>query len=216
MRAKGSVGCSVPNSLTRCSRPDAVFKHDYFLFFSNSQGICLSLWFTLSTLPLADKAGRARLETTLMALVTALVFVALLTGLAVQPTAAAQGLAGGLCSAAALVMYAAPLSTVLEVVRTRSSASLSWPLCVAATLNAAMWTTYGVAVKDPSILVPNIPGIASGALQVALILRFPAAKPGLSPPPESELLGAEEAEEAAVGRRDRALSPRRGKSVDRG
>ena len=37
-------------------------KGDYYLFLSNSQGIVLGVWFTLSSLQLADAAGRRALE----------------------------------------------------------------------------------------------------------------------------------------------------------
>ncbi len=42
------------------------------------------------------------------------------------------------------------------------------------TLNAALWTTYGVAVLDPYIWLPNGIGLALSVVQVALRLVFPA------------------------------------------
>ena len=44
--------------------------------------------------------------------------------------------------------YAAPLSTLVHVLRSRCSASLHWPLCLANGVNGALWTAYGV-VRAP-------------------------------------------------------------------
>lgn len=42
------------------------------------------------------------------------------------------------------------------------------------TLNAALWTTYGVAVTDVYIYLPNGIGLALSVMQVALRAVFPA------------------------------------------
>jgi uncharacterized protein with PQ loop repeat len=43
-----------------------------------------------------------------------------------------------------LIYYAAPLSSMAEVIKTRNSASILLPLTLMNTLNAALWATYGV------------------------------------------------------------------------
>lgn len=51
-----------------------------------------------------------------------------------------RGTAGNVVT---LIYYAAPLSTMAEVIRTRNSASILMPLCIMNMLNAGLWTTYG-------------------------------------------------------------------------
>jgi hypothetical protein len=167
--------------------------------------------------------GRATLETTFTACTGVLVFVALLAGLVIPSPAAAESFVGGCATAAALLYYAAPLSSAWEVVRSRSAASLSLPLCLASLTNAALWSVYGAAVRDPAILVPNVPGIACGLLQLALIARFGArlapagaAKDAAAAAGTAAAPGGYDAldEEGGSGREggrvgERTLSPRR-------
>lgn len=55
---------------------------------------------------------------------------------------------GFTANAILLIYYAAPLSTIATVVRTRSSASLHLPLAVMNTINGALWLIYGLAISD--------------------------------------------------------------------
>ncbi len=42
-----------------------------------------------------------------------------------------------------LIYYSAPLTTVKEVLVSRSSSSLYWPLCMMNVLNGLLWVGYG-------------------------------------------------------------------------
>ena len=62
-----------------------------------------------------------------------------------------SGACRGFAAASAQVAYyAAPLSTLLKVVRQRSSASLHFPLCLANAINVACWLSYGVVRRPPA------------------------------------------------------------------
>ena len=58
--------------------------------------------------------------------------------------------------------YAAPLSTLAEVVRWRCSASLHWPLVTMNAVNSALWTAYGV-VGGGWALAGGLAGSSRGA-----------------------------------------------------
>jgi hypothetical protein len=147
------------------------FKGDPFVFFSNSQGVVLGVWCTLSCLPLADAKQRRALERGFTAVTALLVAVAFGAGMALNSDVAEQ-LVGNTACAAAVCFYLVPLSTLREVVRTRNASSLSLPLCLASLANACLWTVYGAAVRDASIVTPNVPGILAGLLQLAMLARY--------------------------------------------
>jgi len=75
--------------------------------------------------------------------------------------------------------YGAPLSTIVEVCRTRSSDSLHVRTVAMTVLNCFFWLAYGMAVSDPFIYVPNGVGFAFGCIQTLLLVVFPS-KPSLS------------------------------------
>ena len=70
------------------------------------------------------------------------------------------------------VADAAPLSTIVAVVRTRSAATLHLPLAVMQIVNGGLWLGYGLAVSDPFIWVPNAIGTITGTILCALIFVF--------------------------------------------
>ena len=57
--------------------------------------------------------------------------------------------------------YTAPLSTIAQVLRSRCSASLYWPLCLMNGINGALWAAYGV-VSSPGPCVHGGPVLAPG------------------------------------------------------
>lgn len=78
-----------------------------------------------------------------------------------------------------LIFYAAPLSSIAEVLRNRSSAPLNEPLASMAIINGSLWAVYGWAVNDAFIWAPNFVGALLGVLQVALCKTFPSKMPQL-------------------------------------
>lgn len=69
--------------------------------------------------------------------------------------------------------YGAPLSTILTVLRTQSSATIHVPTTITNTLNGTFWAAFGIATLDWFIAVPNGLGGILGVLQGILCLAFP-------------------------------------------
>lgn len=69
--------------------------------------------------------------------------------------------------------YGAPLSTIWTVLRTRNSASVHIPTMIASTANGLFWGSYGLAILDPFVAVPNGLGTALGVIQCFLVMSFP-------------------------------------------
>ena len=69
--------------------------------------------------------------------------------------------------------YGAPLSTIYQVLKTRSCASIHVPTMLTNTANGAFWFAYGVAVWDLFIVIPNGLGALLGVVQFVLRIVFP-------------------------------------------
>ena len=166
----------------------SILIEDYFLFFSNAPGAMVGMYFTLVAYGLSQYKSKTRdaLETTLMTMMFALLALALYVGIVAmdQSREHKKTVVGLFANLVLLVYYAAPLSTVKEVIVTRDSRSLYLPLAVGNTVNGTAWFVYGMALSDWYLTAPNGVGAMLGALQLALMCTFPS-KPVASPAPSS-------------------------------
>lgn len=72
-----------------------------------------------------------------------------------------------------IFFYGAPLSTIFQVLRTRSSATIHIPTMLLNTLNGLFWSAFGISVADYFIGVPNALGALLGLVQIVLCIIFP-------------------------------------------
>jgi solute carrier family 50 protein (sugar transporter) len=142
------------------------------LYWVNQLGFLFGLFFTLSCYGLARTKTRDRIlaQVLFFALVIPLVgAVGVLTEMSSDRLKLMWGFtANGIL----LLYYAAPLSTVLSVIRTKSSKSLNLPLAIMQCVNGCLWLGYGIAVSDPFIYVPNAVGACTGAVLLLLLFSF--------------------------------------------
>ena len=82
--------------------------------------------------------------------------------------------------------YGAPLSSIAQVCRDRTSESIHIATMVTNILNSCFWTIYGIAILDAFIYVPNGLGAILGFLQVGMVLLFPRKRTSRSPPRTEE------------------------------
>lgn len=73
----------------------------------------------------------------------------------------------------AIVMFGSPLSSISYVFKSRSTESLSFPLCFANFATASLWSLYGTLINDYFVMLPNLVGSLLGFTQVALFAKFP-------------------------------------------
>ena len=86
----------------------------------------------------------------------------------------------GLLSCCMSVLYcAAPLASVVTVIRTRSTESLPFYLILATMAMTASWTLYGFIIEDTFVILPNLLGclIASGQLLLFIVYNSSNIKP---------------------------------------
>ena len=64
-----------------------------------------------------------------------------------------------------------------EVIETKSTKSLPFPMAVATVVNCSLWASFGgLVIHDPFIWAPNILGLASGLTQLGLFAKYGFAK----------------------------------------
>ncbi|EOY22579.1 Medicago truncatula MTN3, putative [Theobroma cacao] len=79
---------------------------------------------------------------------------------------------GWFCVVSSAGVFAAPLSIMRLVVRTKSVEFMPFALSFFLTLSAIMWLIYGVLLKDFYISLPNIIGVVLGMIQMVLFVVY--------------------------------------------
>lgn len=142
------------------------------IYWPNQLGLMLGLFFTLSCYGLANTKTRDR---QLFIIMFFTLIVPLIGAIGTMTQLSQHGLKllwGFTANAILLLYYAAPLSTVITVLRTHSAASLHLPLAIMQLVNGSLWFGYGLAVTDPFIWVPNGIGAITGTSLCCLIFIF--------------------------------------------
>lgn len=73
---------------------------------------------------------------------------------------------------AGLLMYASPGATVVQVVRTKSAASIPTTMVVVGTISNTVWIVYGLLLDDLLIAIPTVVNASFGVFQLALCVAY--------------------------------------------
>ncbi|WJX21949.1 hypothetical protein P8452_11309 [Trifolium repens] len=85
---------------------------------------------------------------------------------------------GWICTFISICVYMAPLSTVVQVVRTKSVECMPLALSLCLTINAAVWSIFGLfedTYQDVNIFFPNMIGFLLGTFQMCLYWYYSRA-----------------------------------------
>ncbi|EEF49905.1 bidirectional sugar transporter SWEET16 [Ricinus communis] len=88
---------------------------------------------------------------------------------------------GIVCAALTIGMYAAPLSAMRMVIKTKSVEYMPFLLSFFLFLNGGIWSIYALLVKDIYIGVPNATGFVLGSVQLILYAIYKSKSPSTKP-----------------------------------
>ncbi|ETK93966.1 hypothetical protein F442_03013 [Phytophthora nicotianae P10297] len=74
-----------------------------------------------------------------------------------------------------IVMYASPMATIVNVIRTKTASSMPFTMGVVVVFNSFCWGFYAALVGNAFILAPNIAGFTLGVIQLSLTFIYPRA-----------------------------------------
>ncbi|KMT07390.1 hypothetical protein BVRB_6g150160 [Beta vulgaris subsp. vulgaris] len=77
---------------------------------------------------------------------------------------------GIICAVVSTTVFAAPLTIMVKVIRTRSVEFMPFTLSFCLTLCAVIWFVYGLLRRDLFISIPNVFGFILGLLQMVLYI----------------------------------------------
>ncbi|BAT86810.1 hypothetical protein LR48_Vigan09g268800 [Vigna angularis] len=143
-------------------------KHSILLVSINSFGCVIEIIYIVIFIKYADKDAK-KLTIKLLAAMNfgSLALIVLVTRFAVDDSDQVKVL-GWICDVVSVIVFAAPLSVVLQVIRTKSVQFMPFCLSFSLLLNAIMWLAYGFFNKDMCVALPNVGGLALGLLQMLL------------------------------------------------
>jgi solute carrier family 50 protein (sugar transporter) len=154
---------------------------------------------------------------------SAAVFLLLLASqVATKPLEDTQLLTGVPANVLSFLTASSPLLQLPAILRTKDASGLPFGMSVMNVVAGSVWTTYGLMLDDPLVILPNLFALVMGVIQVSLVFMYPGGKVSNASATGNAASAdktktAKAAKEAKVDDEEAELSPttrRKGKRVD--
>ncbi|GMF14844.1 unnamed protein product [Phytophthora lilii] len=83
---------------------------------------------------------------------------------------------GAISIGTSIGLYGSPLATIRRIVRTKSTATMPFTLCLANFFNSVCWVVYAIIIVDVWVLLPNAFGCVLTTIQLILYVIYPTSK----------------------------------------
>jgi solute carrier family 50 protein (sugar transporter) len=158
----------------------------YFVAFPNWIGLVSGVFILALTYPLANLQTRYRVLGVLLFI--AGLFFPIIFSLSQSKTKEEfASIMAYVTIVIQLIFFASPLLNAIQIIRTKSSAILYWPLALTASLSCGLWTIYGIVLAQMSIYLPNVIGCTFGVIQMLLCFIYPSKEQNVLRAGESEM-----------------------------
>lgn len=87
---------------------------------------------------------------------------------------------GVLCCLVTIMFFAAPLASLMHVMKVKSAESLPYPIILSTFVVSLLWFLYGVIINDKFVQVPNFLGCILCGFQLSLFVYYPRTPPSPS------------------------------------
>lgn len=165
----------------------AYYKQDPYILASNLPGFLLSLWLNVGAVKIqylleerkTEEHSSVRFvpqERLLSKVILVWAAISVWVGWIMPSTSCTYSPAevvGILVNFNLVFFYAAPLQSISNVVRTKSSDSIHVQSVLMNIVNTTFWVIYGMAKKDLIIIIPNALGLLLGLAQASVCLVYP-------------------------------------------
>lgn len=183
-----------------------ILTRDHFMFWANVTGLLLGTFYSVSCLGLLFSGNpKGKLSISYYQLEGAFLFVFLfwsIMGLVASvgftqysdPLQQAANLFGTLSCACSIGYYAAPLTSMIDIISKRDASSIYLPTTIVNLVNALLWFMYGLGIGNLNVWLPNGLGALLSIGQISLIFLFKSRPSQSIPVSKEELYDAGEIE----------------------
>ncbi|KAG1702220.1 hypothetical protein DVH05_010010 [Phytophthora capsici] len=150
------------------------------LFATSMLGVVVGLFMTYSFyLWATDRSEVVRIfqiALTVLIVVTIYDFLAL-CGVTGQSKHSTEITLGFIMIAFTTLMYASPMATIIQVIKTKTATSMPFTMGLVNVLNSFCWGVYGGLIHNNFLLIPNIIGVTLSLIQMTVTYIYRAKGP---------------------------------------